>query len=75
MAEKFLLEVIDRSTRKGLCQVVERELERRPFEGDSSLIDRMKRTYLAEVENNIKHMPVVRRKLQGQDWCIDCVLL
>lgn len=71
----LLLQVVERSTLAGLAPIEEVTIDRREHEPDFMLEDRAKRAYLAEVETKMKHMPVMRKKLAGRDWCIDCTLV
>ncbi|WP_042930359.1 hypothetical protein [Pseudomonas aeruginosa] len=73
--ETLLLQVVERGSLAGLTPVKEVVVERREHEPDFMLEDRVKRAYLIEVEQKAKHMPVMRQKLVGRDWCIDCTLV
>lgn len=72
--ETLLLQVIDRVTRKPLLDLIEREVERRELELDFALEDRVKRSYLADIDRQVAHVPSVRAKLTGHSWVIDCAI-
>lgn len=74
-SETLLLQVVERSTFSALTPIEEVYTERREFEPDFMVEDRVKQAYLAEIEQKIKHMPVMRKKLAGRDWVIDCTLV
>lgn len=73
--ETLLLQVVERGSLAGLTPVEEVVVERREYEPDFMLEDRVKRAYLVEVGQKVRHMPVMRKKLAGRDWCIDCTLV
>ena len=70
-----LIQVVRRNTLVGLLPLVEMTVERREFESDVYLADRVKREYLSMIDRRIKHEPHVRKILNGENWCIDaCVI-
>ncbi len=71
----LLLQVVERVSLAALSPMEEVNMDRLEHEPDFMLEDRAKRAYLADVETKIKHMPVMRKKLAGRDWCIDCILV
>lgn len=73
--ETFLLQLVERGSLEPLSEVYERNLERGENEYDFSVEDRMKRSFLVEIESLIKHTPSLRRKLAGSDWVIDCTVV
>lgn len=74
--ETFLVQLVERGTGKGLTPISEREFERQYVdEPDFMFEDRFKRQILNETENEIKHQPIMRRKLSGIDWCISAVIV
>lgn len=73
--ETFLLQLVERGTFEPLSEVFERTLERSEYEYNFSVEDRMKRSFLVEIEKLIQHTPSLRRKLAGRDWAIDCTVV
>lgn len=76
LTETFLVQIIERCTRKALTPIAEREITRKhQHENDAELEYRLRRNIVGETEVAIRHQPVMRRKLSGTDWCVDCVML
>lgn len=73
--ETLLLQVVERETKLALSPIAEVTIERRENEPDFMVEDRAKQAYQIEVEQHAKHMPVMRKKLAGRSWYIDCTLV
>lgn len=69
-----LIQVVRRSDLSGLLPLVELEVDRLDHESNVYLEDRVKRSYLSDIDKRIKFEPSVRSTLANEDWCIDaCV--
>lgn len=73
--DTLLFQFVARGSLAALTPLEVVTVERGVNEPDQLLEFRVRCAYLAEVQHKIKTMPIMRKRLEGREWCLDSTLV
>ncbi|HCA5884932.1 TPA: hypothetical protein MXV08_004053 [Pseudomonas aeruginosa] len=74
-AETLLFQFVERGSLAALTPLEVVTVQRGVNEPDQLLEFRARCAYMAEAQHKVKTMPIMRKRLEGRDWCLDSTLV